>query len=94
MQLTLNLNLHDRLAVLETALRQTHRGKGLGFVCGNTVIDIRIMSQALLGVISVMSTVIDLPLVMLLRADNRTQCSLSDTQVSSFTNKMYMPADV
>lgn len=79
MQRTLNLNLHDRLSVLETALRQSNKGKGLGFVVANMVIDSRMIAQALLGVISIMSTVI--PLVIVLRATESTECVLNDLQV-------------
>eukprot|EP01043_Picozoa_sp_COSAG02_P065530 COSAG02_NODE_9922_length_2074_cov_1.895190_2_plen_188_part_00 len=82
MQRTLDLNLHDRLSVLETALRQSNKGRGLGFVVASVVVDSRMLSQAMLAVISVMSTVI--PLVIVLRTVESTNCALSDLQVRTY----------
>lgn len=78
-QRTQNLNLHERLSALETALRQHNKGKGLGFVVGGIVVDVRLLSQAFLGIFSVLSTVI--PLIMLLRPADLEECALTDLQV-------------
>lgn len=78
-QRTQNLNLHERLSALETALRQHNKGKGLGFVVGGIVVDVRLLSQAFLGIFSVLSTVI--PLIMLLRPADPEECALTDLQV-------------
>jgi hypothetical protein len=46
---------------------------------GGIVVDVRLLSQAFLGIFSVLSTVI--PLIMLLRPADPEECALTDLQV-------------
>ena len=64
---------------MTSAWRRCSAFVGLGFVVGGIVVDTRLLSQAFLGVFSILSTVI--PMVILLRPGDPTACSLTDLQV-------------
>lgn len=72
-----DLQSHEAVASLETALRQLNKGKGFGFLVFGTVVDKRVLQQLFIGIFSLATTIVPVLLLMKPATAGDEECSLN-----------------